>query len=211
MPLDFFGARSGLRLRSLCDHCSSPACAADPSRWVIHAQLVRRSPLGCFSGRRIRPNAARWPGRSQRPTPRRRAAARSAGVSTSQRSPGHAPVSSIAPERRCRADESGPKCGSRVVPNANSAAVPVASAVGDKAAPMVSCGGDGLGQLLCLQRRQITLQHNNIGDIGRPDGYRTLRRRRSRCSAGRGDPRASGRPALRRRAAGRRPPRLRLE
>src|SRR5271156_4449270 len=43
----------------------------------------------------------------------------------SQRSPGHAPVSSIAPECRCCADESGPNRGASVVPNAHRAAVPV--------------------------------------------------------------------------------------
>ena len=36
--------------------------------------------------------------------------------------------------------------------------------VGDKAAPMVACSSNRLGQLLRLQRRQITLQHNDIGE-----------------------------------------------
>lgn len=49
------------------------------------------------------------------------------GVSTSQRRPGQAPVSSTAPERRCRADESGPNRGCSAVPNAHSTAVPVPS------------------------------------------------------------------------------------
>ncbi|CKL99430.1 Uncharacterised protein [Mycobacterium tuberculosis] len=48
-------------------------------------------------------------------------------MSTSQRRPGQAPVSSTAPERRCRADESGPNRGCSAVPNAHSTAVPVPS------------------------------------------------------------------------------------
>ena len=91
----------------------------------IHPPLVRRLPPGSFAPSAV--SAAQRPARSRPRRPRRRATARSAGVSTSHRRPGQAPVSSIAPERRCRADESGPNCGSSAAPNANSAEVPVPS------------------------------------------------------------------------------------
>ena len=58
------------------------------------------------------------------PTPSSRRGRQVVGGVDVAAQPGHAPVSSTAPESRCRRAESGPNRGSSGTPNANSAAVP---------------------------------------------------------------------------------------
>ena len=123
------------------------------------------------------------------PTPRRRAAAKSAGVSTSHRRPGHAPVSSIAPERRCRADESGPNCGSSGVPNATECGGSRCRPVSDEAAL-----GDAVRRRSPRPAPESATPANHLAaqrywELIRPA---LVPRRRLRCSVGRGCPSGVG-------------------
>ena len=83
----------------------------------------------------------------RRPYPEATGDGQSSGVSISQRNPGHAPVSSIAPESRCRAEEFGAEprieCGSESAQRRGARA----TSVRDKAALVLPRCGDRLVEL----------------------------------------------------------------